>query len=128
MNYLLIDACGWVACRTAGINIDNEVLRLLGKPEWIILDVVIDELQHLLSTKEVSPSTMLLDMLIEKSTSVQTAHRESTHTDDLILEIAKEKKATILTIDVDLKRRAYGSNIPIVEIRKGNRLFLVDSV
>lgn len=128
MQSLLIDACGWVACRNSGINIDHEAQRFLGKPQWVVLDVVLHELEHLIESKEISKSVLLLDMLKDKALIVDTSTMVETHTDDLLVEVAVAQQATILTVDVELKRRAYKLNIPILEVRKGHRLHLVDSV
>ncbi len=125
---LLIDACGWVACRNSSINIDNEAQRYLGKPQWIVLDVVLEELELLQKEKTISKSTMLLDLLKDKATIVDTSNMEGSHTDDLLIESAIQHNSTLLTVDVELKRRAYQLNIPILEVRKGHRLHLVDSV
>jgi rRNA-processing protein FCF1 len=125
---LLIDACGWVACRHSSINIDNEAQRYLGKPQWIVLDVVLEELEHLLKEKTISKSAMLLDLLKDKALVVDTSDVKGTHTDDLLIESALQHNSTLLTVDVELKRRAYQLNIPILEVRKGHRLHLVDSV
>lgn len=125
---LLIDACGWVACRNSGINIDHEAQRFLGKPQWVVLDVVLHELEHLIESKEISKSVLLLDMLKDKALIVDTSTMVETHTDDLLVEVAMAQQATLLTVDVELKRRAYKLNIPILEVRKGHRLHLVDSV
>ncbi len=128
LQTLLIDACGWVACRHSSINIDNEAQRYLGKPQWIVLDVVLEELEHLLKEKTISKSTMLLDLLKDKALVVDTSDVKGTHTDDLLIESALQHNSTLLTVDVELKRRAYQLNIPILEVRKGHRLHLVDSV
>ena len=128
MQSLLIDACGWVACRNSSINIDNEAQRYLGKPQWIVLDVVLEELELLQKEKTISKSTMLLDLLKDKATIVDTSNMEGSHTDDLLIESAIQHNSTLLTVDVELKRRAYQLNIPILEVRKGHRLHLVDSV
>ncbi len=125
---LLIDACGWVACRHSSINIDNEAQRYLGKPQWFVLDVVLEELELLQKEKTISKSTMLLDLLKDKAVVVDTSDMKSTHTDDLLIESALQNNSTLLTVDVELKRRAYQLNIPILEVRKGHRLHLVDSV
>ena len=125
---LLIDACGWVACRNSGINIDHEAQRFLGKPQWVVLDVVLNELEYLVESKEISKSVLLLDILKEKALVFDTSTMDKTHTDDLLIEVATSQQATLLTVDVELKRRAYKLNIPILEVRKGHRLHLVDSV
>ncbi len=125
---LLIDACGWVACRHSGINIDNEAQRYLGKPQWIVLDVVLKELEVLQQERTISKSTMLLDLLKDKAVVIDTSEMEGRHTDDLLIESALQHNSTLLTVDVELKRRAYQLNIPILEVRKGHRLHLVDSV
>ena len=128
MQTLLIDACGWVACRHSSINIDNEAQRYLGKPQWIVLDVVLKELEVLQQERTISKSTMLLDLLKDKAVVIDTSEMEGRHTDDLLIESALQHNSTLLTVDVELKRRAYQLNIPILEVRKGHRLHLVDSV
>jgi rRNA-processing protein FCF1 len=45
-----------------------------------------------------------------------------------LFELAREMKVPVLTVDVDLKRRLYEADLPILEVSKNQRLQLVESL
>ena len=69
MQQVLIDACGWVACIDAKINIEHEIERLIGPCEWVLIPEVIDELKVL--ETERSPAKRLLLSLLEAKAIIQ---------------------------------------------------------
>ncbi|MGB1421225.1 MAG: DNA-binding protein, partial [Poseidonia sp.] len=48
------------------------------------------------------------------------------HTDDLLLEFAKEHQAATLTVDTELKRRLFEANLRVLEVKQAKYLHLVD--
>ena len=67
MQQVLIDACGWVACIDAKLNIDQAMETLLGPCEWLLLPSVFDELNRLQEDRG-RAKPLLLNMLEAKST------------------------------------------------------------
>ena len=125
MQQVLIDACGWVACMDASLNVELELETLLGPCEWIVLSCVAEEL-HRLQTERGRAKPLLLDMLGQKSTHVSAAATH--HTDDAIVAYARRTGCTTLTVDTALKRRLYDANLQIVEVRQNKRLHLVEAL
>lgn len=127
MQRVLIDACGWVACIDAGMNIEHQLERLFGPCQWVLLEAVLNELKQLDAQRR-GRSNLLLSMLEAKSIFVSKAEHGEGHTDDLLLHSAQSEPSAVLTVDVDLKRRLYDGNLPVVEVVKGSRLNLIDSL
>ena len=49
MQHVLIDACGWVACMDAQLNVQADMEALLGPCTWVLLPSVERELRRLQS-------------------------------------------------------------------------------
>jgi rRNA-processing protein FCF1 len=125
MQQVLIDACGWVACIDAKLNIDQALENLLGPCEWLLLPSVFDELKRLQEERG-RTKTLLLNLLETKSTRL--GGEALLHTDDALLSHAQEHGCAVLTVDTDLKRRLYEANVQVIEVRQNNRLHLIDSL
>lgn len=125
MQQVLIDACGWVACIDAKLNIDQAMETLLGPCEWLLLPSVFDELNRLQEGRG-RAKPLLLNMLEAKSTRVEDDSHS--HTDDALLSHAQEHDCAVLTVDTELKRRLYEANVQVIEVRQNNRLHLIDSL
>ena len=51
MQHVLIDACGWVACMDAQLNVEADMEALLGPCTWVLLPSVDRELERLAGTR-----------------------------------------------------------------------------
>ncbi|MEK9650611.1 MAG: hypothetical protein VW102_00265 [Poseidonia sp.] len=131
MQRVLIDACGWVACVDAKLNVERELETLLGPCEWMLLPSVHRELQRLQGQRPRSKS-LLLALLEAKSTAHvpdATGDEEAaSHTDDEIFACAQAHGWVTLTVDSGLKRRLYEANLTVVEVRKNQHLYVLDSL
>jgi rRNA-processing protein FCF1 len=122
MGDVLIDACGWVALIDGGFNIDASLSQLIGPPHFILVDLVLDELEAIESSRP-RGKKLMLDLLLQRSTLVDS---NPIHTDDALLQIAIERAIPILTVDADLKRRTLDAGAGILEIVKGKNIRLVN--
>lgn len=127
MQHLLIDACGWVAVIDSGMNFDFELGKVLGKPDLLLLSKVLEELETIDSQRS-RAKTLLLGLLKAKATEIEALEESGTHTDDQILDLARLNNFAVLTVDVQLKRRLFETSIPVLEVTKGRRLHLLDSL
>jgi rRNA-processing protein FCF1 len=125
MQQVLVDACGWVACVDAQLNVERELEALVGPCEWILLSSVARELERLEQQRPRSKS-LLLPLLLRKATLVE-GHDEA-HTDDALVAHAQELGCATLTVDVNLKHRLFEANLSVIEVRQGNHLYLLDSL
>ena len=125
MQQVLIDACGWVACVDAQLNVERELEALVGPCEWIVLASVARELERLEQQRPRSKS-LLLPLLLGKATLVKGD--DNGHTDDALVAHAHEHGCATLTVDVDLKHRLFEANLTVVEVRQGNHLYLLDAL
>ena len=124
MGDVLIDACGWAALIDGSFNIDLALSQIVGPPHFILIDLVLEELEELDAIRPRSKKLML-DLLLQRSTMVASS---PIHTDDALLQIAIEEKLPILTVDANLKRRSLENGIGILEIVQGKNIRLVNGL
>ena len=124
MGDVLIDACGWVALIDGSFNIDVALSNLVGPPQFILIDLVWEELEELDATRP-RGKKLMLDLLMQRSVSIE---HPTMHTDDALLEIAFEQGLPLLTVDANLKRRALENGIGILEVVKGKNIRLVNGL
>ena len=125
MQHVLIDACGWVACMDAQLNVQADMEALLGPCTWVLLPSVERELQRLASERG-RKKPLLLDLL--RSRALHHLVEESGHADDELLACAQANQWVTLTVDTQLKRRLYEANLPVLEVRQNNHIQLVDAL
>ena len=124
MGDVLIDACGWVALVDASINIDIALSKVIGPPHFILLDMVLEELEELDAGRPHSRN-LILDLLRQRSTLIE---HSAMHTDDALLEVAIQRNIPILTVDAEMKRRTLESGLGVIEIVKGKNVRLVNGL
>tara|TARA_B100000459_G_scaffold31581_1_gene15067 strand:- start:1181 stop:1555 length:375 start_codon:yes stop_codon:yes gene_type:complete len=124
MGDVLIDACGWVALIDGSFNIDLALSQIVGPPHFILIDLVLEELEDIEASRP-RGKKLMLDLLLQRSTLIEYS---TMHTDDALLEVASERKIPILTIDSNLKRRALEVGLGIVEVTQGKNIRLVNGL
>ena len=125
MRNILIDSCGWVAIVDSGIHLDHALNDLVANFQLQVLDSVVNEL-NAISEDRAPHSPLLLDLLYSRAQILETEDGEDVHADDQLLNFAQKNDWTVLTVDVELKRRLFKSGCPYIEVVGGNRLNLVD--
>ena len=124
---VLVDACGWAAVIDSEMNIDTEMNRVFGPAQLRLLDSVKQEIERL-NQERPRKKNLLLPLLEQKSEFIEPLNTGSEHPYDQLFELAREMKVPVLTVDVDLKRRLYEADLPILEVSKNQRLQLVESL
>ncbi|DAC32032.1 MAG TPA: hypothetical protein D7H95_04180 [Candidatus Poseidoniales archaeon] len=127
MQQVLIDACGWVAVVDSGMNFDSEALNILGRPQLLLLPKVIEELRQLDALRP-RGKKLLLELLTAKSEEVDPRPGAGEHTDDQLMDLAQASGMTVLTVDVQLKRRLFERAVPVLEVTKKKRLRLIEGL
>ncbi|MHC1585761.1 MAG: type II toxin-antitoxin system VapC family toxin [Candidatus Syntropharchaeia archaeon] len=115
MKSVIVDTNGMMIPGTLGVDIFSELERL-GFVEVIVPRAVLRELETLkkrLKGKE-KKAAEIGHMLSERCEIVEMNGK----TDDIIVELAKEREAAVFTNDRELKKRLKRENIPIVHLRK----------
>lgn len=120
MTGVLVDACGWGALMNSGLNIDAAMRDVVGAPELMLLEGVLEELVELSSGKK----GLLLPLLESRSTMIGNP-AGMRHTDDMLLKISMEKGWPVLTVDIRLKERLVMSGCSYVEVVSGRMLRLI---
>ena len=124
MGDVLIDACGWVALIDGEFNIDTALSQIIGPPHFILLDLVLEELEGIESERP-RGKKLMLDLLLQRSTQIE---HPTMHTDDALLEIASSLNIPILTVDSQLKRQSFENGIGIIEVLQGKNIRLINGL
>lgn len=99
----------------------EDVKASLGRPELVVLDAVIDELNTIRS-RAASKRAKAAGRALEYASSLKRiSYKEGGDVDDKILNYAEANGAAVATIDSELKRRLRAVRVPVVS-RRGNRL------
>ena len=124
MGDVLIDACGWVALIDGEFNIDTALSQIVGPPHFILLDLVLEELEGIESERP-RGKKLMLDLLLQRSTQIE---HPTMHTDNALLEVANSLNIPILTVDSQLKRQSFENGIGIIEILQGKNIRLINGL
>ena len=124
MGDVLIDACGWVALIDGEFNIDTALSQIIGPPHFILLDLVLEELEGI-ESKRPRGKKLMLDLLLQRSTRIE---HPTMHTDNALLEVASSLNIPILTVDSHLKRQSFENGIGIIEVLQGKNIRLINGL
>lgn len=90
-----------------------------GRLDFIVPDVVIDELKRLQEKAGPKRSTLAKTALeISKARFTVVKVPRATHVDDSIVEYATEKKCAVATIDTALRRRLIANNVLVLTLSR----------
>jgi rRNA-processing protein FCF1 len=103
------------------INLDTELLRLIGDCEVLVPSSVIGELKRARKTNKNANAALTL---AEK----YTVHEVEGSGDDSLLELASDMKGIVITNDKGLIQRLKRSGIPVIYMRSRNHLVLERTV
>ena len=117
---VLVDACGWIAVVDSRINIDLQLESMIGPVELKITASVLEELKRI---DAMESKTLLLDLLISRAEIVSGNGK---HTDDELIDIAKNTGWPVLTVDRGLKARLHDANASVIEVTGSNTLRLLE--
>jgi rRNA-processing protein FCF1 len=120
MNCVLIDACGWAALIDAGLNLDVSMSKVIGKPKYLLLSKVREELISLSNHRK----GLLLDLLYRKSEFIE-APEGIRHTDGMLLDLSTKNGWPVLTVDRRLKERLINNGGSYIEVTSRNVLRLI---
>ena len=120
MSCVLIDACGWAALMDAGLNLDVSMSKVIGKPKYLLLSKVREELISLSKHRK----GLLLDLLDSKSEVIE-APEGSRHTDRMLLDLSTKNGWPVLTVDRRLKERLINNGGSYIEVTSRNVLRLI---
>ena len=113
---------------SAPVKCIDEVEKEIGKVNFLVPDIVIEELKHLERTSGPKKSMIAktaIDISSSKSKIVEVPN--SRHVDDAIINYAMNHNCAAATIDRNLKKRLLVNNILVITL-SNNILRLVDPV
>lgn len=121
---VILDANMLMASIQFKVDIFEELERLLGNPEPIILSTTTGELQRLTTEKsEKTCRQALYALALAKKCGVVYVEKEEKETpDEAILRVARSLKCLVATNDKDLRKRLRNEGIPTIFLRQKKRL------
>jgi uncharacterized protein len=119
---IIIDTNGFMIPVQFGVDIFEELKRL-GFNEFFVPEAVIFEIDRLIKREKGSNRTAAKVARSMMGRCERIAGTGSA--DDVILRLAKDMGAAVLTNDIGLKRRLADNGIQIVFLRQKNKLDLV---
>jgi len=114
---VICDTSFLVVLVSAPIKRIDQVETELGKLNFLVPDIVIDELKRLERTSGPKKSMIAktaIDISSSKSKIVQVA--KSRHVDDAIMEYAASHNCAAATIDRNLKKRLLANNVLVITL------------
>ncbi len=106
----------------------DKVEKEIGNINFLVPDIVIEELQHLEQTsgpKKAMIAKTAIEITRAKSVVVQVENFQ--YVDDAIFDYAKSHYCAAGTIDINLKKRLLANNILVITL-SNNRLIVVTPV
>ena len=122
MDCVLIDACGWAALIDSDLNLDVAMSKVIGKPRYLLLEKVREELISLSKQRK----GLLLKLLDNKSEIIE-APKDLRHTDGMLLELSINNNWPVLTVDRRLKERLINNGGSYIEVTSRNVLRLIQN-
>ena len=113
MQTVVLDTNALLMPFEIGINLDLEVLNLLGEVRFVVPGPLVGELKHL--ENKYAKAALALARKREIVPSEE-------HGDNSVLEVAQRENGYILTNDKELRRRARKLGIPLIYLRSGTHL------
>ena len=120
MAGVLVDTCGWVALVKSGLNLDSEMSKVIGKPELIVISSVWEELEDLAKQKR----GLLLELLKSRCKLIDDPEGQN-HTDRMLVELSRENRWPVLTVDTRLKENLSKSGCQYIEVVSDRMLRLI---
>ena len=121
MRVVVLDTNALMMPYQFGINIERELLKLLGMCRIIIPMTVVEEITRLSKEKgEIGRAAMLgLSIMQKRGFRLMESDQDG---DDGVLEAALKVEAAIVTNDKELKKKAKELQLSIIYLRGENRL------
>jgi rRNA-processing protein FCF1 len=119
---IIIDTNGLMLPGQFGVDIFEELERL-GFNEFLVPEAVVFEIEKLINREKGSDriAAKLAKAMLDRCKRIAALG----HADDVILRLAEEMDAAVLTNDIRLKRRLAEKGIQIVSLRQKNKLDFV---
>ena len=116
MTKVVIDTNAFAMIEQFKIDLINEIKKEIPNAEIITIKSVINELKNIKDKKAARYALSLIEKEKIKS------YEEPGKTDDAILNFAIKQKAVVATNDKELKKRCIEKKIPIIYMRKKQKI------
>jgi len=121
MRTVIVDTNALMMPSQKGIDLENEVTRLVGKCEITVPSIVVEEINNLAHRKgKIRNAARVAQNLMKRFRIVKTSGAG----DQGILEYARKIQGIVVTNDKELKKELKDIQIPVIYLRGNNHLEL----
>jgi len=121
MRTVIVDTNALMMPSQKGIDLENEVTRLVGKCEITVPSIVVEEINNLAHRKgKIRNAARVAQTLIKRFQIVKTSGAG----DQGIIDYARKIQGIVVTNDKELKKELKGIKIPVIYLRGNNHLEL----
>lgn len=121
MKTVIVDTNALMMPAQKGIDLENEVTRLVGKCEITVPSIVVDEINNLVQREgKIRSAARVAQTLIKRFRIVKTSGRG----DQGIVDYARKIQGIVVTNDKELKKELKDIRIPVIYLRGNNHLEL----
>lgn len=124
MRYLVLDTSFLMALSELRSLSLKDVERLYPDAILVTTGSVISELRELLRRKRKVSASVAIQVVEKHNIKVFEEYRGNA--DDDIVKLARKVGATVVTFDLELRRRLLREGIPVIYLRAGRKLVLED--
>ena len=115
MRTVIVDTNALMMPAQKGIDLENEVTRLIGKCEIAVPSIVVDEINHLARREvKIRSAARVAQTLMKRFRIVQTSGTG----DQGIVAYAKKIQGIVVTNDKELKKELRDTEIPVIYLRQ----------
>jgi rRNA-processing protein FCF1 len=121
MKTVIVDTNALMMPAQKGIDLENEVTRLVGKCEITVPSIVVEEINNLVQRDgQIRSAARVAQTLIKRFRIVKTSGRG----DQGIVDYARKIQGIVVTNDKELKKELKDTRIPVIYLRGNNHLEL----
>jgi rRNA-processing protein FCF1 len=121
MRTVIVDTNALMMPAQKGIDLENEVTRLVGKCDITVPSIVVDEINHLARREgKIRSAARVAQTLMKRFRIVKTRGTG----DEGIVDYAKKIQGIVVTNDKELKKELRAMEIPVIYLRGNNHLEL----
>ena len=121
MRTVIVDTNALMMPAQKGIDLENEVTRLVGKCDITVPSIVVDEINHLARREgKIRSAARVAQTLMKRFRIVKTRGTG----DQGIVDYAKKIQGIVVTNDKELKKELRDIEIPVIYLRGNNHLEL----
>ncbi len=121
---VILDSSAIMMLFEFSIDLENELVRLLGSYDVVVPKTVLKELELLSKKESDGKKKMKAKASIKLIEKYKIFDVKSENADDSIIELAKETNGVVVTNDTELRKRLKELSVPTIFLRAKKKLVM----